>query len=165
MNEFPDIELLKSLEKIIFGLRVKKKTLAAAESCTGGLVSAYLTHLAGSSDVFLGSVVAYHNLIKQQLLEVKPSTLAEHGAVSQQTVEAMSIGICKLTGADFGVATTGIAGPGGGTVSKPVGTVWIAVASNYGVVSKLLNLSGDRETIRIATVAESLQLLVRQLES
>jgi PncC family amidohydrolase len=165
MNEFPDIDLLRSLEKIIFGLRAKKKTLAAAESCTGGLVSAALTHLAGSSEVFLGGVVAYHNLIKQQLLQVNPSTLAEQGAVSQQTAEAMALGICRLTGADFGIATTGIAGPGGGTSAKPVGTVWIAVASQFGVVSKLLNLSGDRESIRIATVAQSLELLVHQLEN
>jgi nicotinamide-nucleotide amidase len=103
--------------------------VATAESCTGGRIAAALTAEAGASEYFLGGVVAYSNDVKISVLGVSPEALARHGAVSREVACQMASGVRRLTRADFGVATTGIAGPGGGTPEKPVGTVWIAVAS------------------------------------
>ena len=106
---------------------LRKKTLALAESCTGGMIAAHLTAIPGASDYFLGSVVAYSNALKQNLLYVSEKTLKEHGAVSKETVQEMLAGLFKVTAADFGIAVSGIAGPSGGTPAKPVGTVWAAM--------------------------------------
>ena len=108
-------------------LRKKQLTVATAESCTGGSIAERLTSIAGSSDYFKGSVVAYSNEVKMKLLQVSPETLRLHGAVSEQTVIEMVKGAMKALETDCAVATSGIAGPGGGTPEKPVGTVWIAV--------------------------------------
>ena len=105
----------------------KKQTLSIAESCTGGAISSTLTHLAGASAYFLGSVVSYSNQIKMDVLHVKAETLQKHGAVSEETVREMIKGILQLTQSDWGIAITGIAGPSGGTPEKPVGTIWAAV--------------------------------------
>ncbi len=121
------------------------KTLVTAESCTGGTIAHMLTALPGASNFFVGGVVAYSNQVKENVLGVKHSTLEAHGAVSEETVREMAEGVRLRLGADYAVATTGIAGPGGGTPAKPVGTVWIGVASENGTMAKLLRLNGSRE--------------------
>lgn len=122
-NDEPLEENLGSL------LRDRKLTLTTAESCTGGYVAHLITSIAGSSDYFKGSVVAYANEVKQQLLNVKAETLARHGAVSEETVREMVNGALKLMKTDLAVSISGIAGPGGGTPDKPVGTIWMAVGN------------------------------------
>jgi len=119
----------KNLEVIIGDrLRAKSATVATAESCTGGAIAAALTSVAGSSDYFIGSVIAYSNSVKKHVLGVSEVDLEKHGAVSREVVEQMAKGVMKLTGSNYAIATSGIAGPGGGTTDKPVGTVWIAIA-------------------------------------
>ncbi len=139
-------------------------TVATAESCTGGLVAERLTRVPGSSAYFLGSVVAYENRIKTELLGVRPETIEDSGAVSQQVVEEMASGIVERLSADFGVAISGIAGPDGGTEEKPVGTVYIGIAQK-GDESQLrqLRLPGDREKIRWLASQWALELLRRRL--
>jgi len=110
-------------------LKERGATVATAESCTGGRIAAALTAAAGSSEYFMGGVVAYSNDVKIAALGVDSETLARHGAVSEEVAKEMAIGALRLTGADYTIATTGVAGPGGGSPAKPVGTVWIAVAS------------------------------------
>jgi nicotinamide-nucleotide amidase len=125
-------------------LREKGLTLAVAESCTGGLIGSRITDVAGSSGYFLLGVVAYSNEAKQELLGVRPGTLADFGAVSTETAEEMAEGIRRRAGADLGLATTGIAGPGGGSPEKPVGTVCVGLAWEGGAWSKRYQL-GERE--------------------
>jgi nicotinamide-nucleotide amidase len=120
------------------------KTLALAESCSGGYVSHLITTVPGSSAYFQGAVVPYHNDLKQQVLGVNSATLAQHGAVSEETVREMATGVKKLFGADYGLASSGIAGPDGGSLDKPVGTVWIACAGPEGVEARKLQLTQDR---------------------
>ncbi len=114
-------------------LKQKKATLALAESCTGGLIAHRLTNVAGSSDYFLFSGVTYSNDAKVIVLRVSPTTLKQYGAVSEATVKAMAAGAKEIAGATYGLATSGIAGPGGGTIEKPVGTVCIGLAGPRGV--------------------------------
>lgn len=125
-------------------LRERKLTLAAAESCTGGYLSHLITSVPGSSDYFLGSIVAYSNDIKTTRLGVSQETLENHGAVSEVTVREMAQQARLILHADIGVATSGVAGPGGGTAEKPVGTVWIAYADGQQVIARKLKLSKDR---------------------
>ncbi|WP_186756417.1 competence/damage-inducible protein A [Echinicola salinicaeni] len=135
-------------------LKTKGKTVALAESCTGGYISHLITSVAGSSDYFNGAIVPYHNQFKADLLGVKNSTLETHGAVSQETVIEMSEMVRKKFNADFGLASSGIAGPGGGSPEKPVGTVWISCASDSGTVTKKLQLTHNRElNIQYSAVA------------
>ena len=127
----------KPLEAILGEiLKQKNATIATAESCTGGRLAAALNALPGSSSYYLGSVVAYANDVKQQVLGVEQDTLAQHGAVSEQTVREMAEGVRRLMHADYAIATSGIAGPDGGTEDKPVGTVWIAWATPEGTVAE-----------------------------
>lgn len=121
------------------------KTLSAAESCTGGTISAMFTSVPGSSEYYLGSVTSYANSVKTGVLGVSPEIIAEHGAVSSECVAAMAEGVRKLTGSDFSVATSGIAGPGGGTNEKPVGLVWIGVSSEKGTETYNLLFKSDRK--------------------
>ena len=144
-----------TLEGVVLdGLMVRGLTLATAESCTGGSVAARLTSVAGASRAFLGGVVAYDNAVKEQLLGVPAETLRDHGAVSEETVRAMAEGVRERLGADVGVATSGVAGPGGGTPEKPVGTVWIAVATAAETHASRLQLTQNRGiNIGLSTVA------------
>ena len=137
------------LEKDVVGLLGERAlTLAAAESCTGGLVAGRITDVSGASEVFSGGVVAYSNEAKSGILRVNPETLGQHGAVSEETAAEMAEGVRMLFGADIGIATNGIAGPGGGTADKPVGTVCFGFASGNGVETFTRNIPGDRERVR-----------------
>jgi len=126
-------------------LKENNRTLSTAESCTGGNVSKMLTSISGSSSFFNGSVVSYSNQSKSELLDVNEQNIEKYGAVSQQVVEQMAANVRLKFNSDFGISTSGIAGPSGGTTEKPVGTVWIAVANKDKVVSKKLNLGYNRE--------------------
>jgi nicotinamide-nucleotide amidase len=144
-----------SLE-IVLGkqLREKKVTVAVAESCTGGYLSHLITSIPGCSDYFKGSIIAYANEIKTNELHVSDEIISSKGAVSEETATAMAEGVRKKFGTDIGVATTGIAGPGGGTEDKPVGTVWIAYTDGTKIATKRLQLSPDRlVNIRMSSVA------------
>ena len=121
------------------------KTVSAAESCTGGTIAALFTSIAGSSEYFLGSVTSYANSVKTGVLSVPEEIIAEHGAVSSECVAAMAEGVRRITGSDYSVATSGIAGPGGGSESKPVGTVWIGVSSPKETKTYKLQFKGDRK--------------------
>ena len=137
------------------------KTLAVAESCTGGHISHLITSISGSSNYFNGGVTAYSNAVKQNILHVKESSLLEYGAVSKTVAIEMASGVRKMLNADFAVATTGIAGPGGGTDDKPVGTVWIAVASEQKVLAKKFLFGDNRERNIIRSSQTALQMLRR----
>lgn len=126
-------------------LRARGLTIGTAESCTGGLVAHLLTSVPGSSAYYSGSIVAYSYELKETLLGVSPDTLAAHGAVSEATVREMARGALDRLGVDIAVSISGIAGPGGGTPDKPVGTIWMAVADRERVVTKLLRAGKDRE--------------------
>jgi len=133
-------------------LRQHGMTLATAESCTGGLISNRITNVPGSSDYFLEGVVSYSNEAKEKLLGVPKDMLDTHGAVSAPVVEAMAGGVKKLAGSDIGIAVSGIAGPGGGTPEKPVGTVFIGIDSEKGgTLSEKCLLHGTREEIKLVT--------------
>jgi nicotinamide-nucleotide amidase len=144
-------------------LAERRASLAVAESCTGGLVQAMLTDVPGSSQVFMGGVVAYDNAVKERLLGVSPATLREHGAVSEATAREMAEGVRDRLQATFGIATTGIAGPGGGTEDKPVGLVYIAVAGPDRTEVFRLLLTGSREQIRIRAAKQLLWRLIRRV--
>jgi nicotinamide-nucleotide amidase len=144
-------------------LTARKKTLALAESCTGGLIAHRITNVPGASEVFLGGVVSYANRAKETFLDVPAEELRSHGAVSEAVAREMAAGARGKFGADFALAVTGIAGPGGGTTDKPVGTVFIALASPSGIeVKKMLN-PWDRETFKQMTAQQALELLRIQL--
>jgi nicotinamide-nucleotide amidase len=137
-------------------------TLATAESCTGGNIARLLTAQAGSSAYFKGGIVAYSNEVKESALGVRHSTLEAHGAVSEETVREMAEGVRECLGADLAIATTGIAGPTGGTPEKPVGTVWVAVASVQGTETKLLQLGSTRRQQNIdRTTNQAFAMLIR----
>lgn len=148
------------LEQIIGKLLLENgKSIATAESCTGGSIASRISSVAGSSAYYKGSVVAYANEIKIRALNVAAELIDEFGAVSAQVVEAMAVGARHLMQSDFAIATSGIAGPSGGTADKPVGTVWIAVAYNHRVESKLYHFGTDRgQNIERTTQAALLML-------
>jgi PncC family amidohydrolase len=137
--------------------------LATAESCTGGLLGARLTDIPGASDVYVGGVVAYSDDVKRSLLGVPDETLHTHGAVSRQTAAAMARGVRGALSADVAVSVTGVAGPGGGTPAKPVGLVFVTVASHDGDVTEEFHFGGDRERIRADATVAALNLLRRVL--
>jgi len=143
--------------------RERQLSIAIAESCTGGLLGARLTAIPGSSDVVLGGVIAYANEVKRELLGVSKGDLDEYGAVSDPVVRAMASGVRAATGARVGMAITGIAGPGGGTKEKPVGTVWIATDVDGTVESRLTRLIGDRAEVRQRAAQAVLEMLRRRL--
>jgi nicotinamide-nucleotide amidase len=142
-------------------LRERGKRLAVAESCTGGFISQQITSVPGSSDYYKGAVTAYSNDIKKMILGVQEETLFKHGAVSSQVAKEMANGALNVLDADIAVATTGIAGPGGGTEEKPVGTVWIAIATTEKVVATKYVFGNNRERNIIRSGQTALQLLRR----
>lgn len=146
-------------------MQEKGLTLATAESCTGGAIATMITGHAGSSGHYRGSVIAYDNAVKESLLGVPAATLREHGAVSEATVRAMAQGVRERLRTDYGLATSGIAGPGGGTDDKPVGTIWIAVAGPQGTTTQLLSAGKDRRRNIQYTVHRALNLLRREIDA
>ena len=157
----------KSPAKTVFELlKENGLTLSTAESCTGGLLADSLVQIPGSSEVFGYGAVTYANEAKIKLLGVKEETLSKYGAVSEQTAKEMAEGIKKLSGSDIGAATTGIAGPGGGTPEKPVGLVYIAVSGKNGTKVRRLNLSGSRAHVRKLAVKNILNMItIRNLNN
>jgi nicotinamide-nucleotide amidase len=150
----------RTVAEIVLGLcRERGLTLATAESCTGGLVSARLTAVPGSSTAFVGGVVAYADDVKQAELGVPEALLAEHGAVSAEVAQAMAHGVRERLGADVGVAVTGVAGPDGGTAEKPVGLVFVHAAGPGGEKGRRSELPGDREMVRGRATAAALHLV------
>lgn len=150
--------------EIVAELQSRNLTLATAESCTGGSIAAAVTGVAGCSAVFKGGVVAYCNEVKASVLGVQMVTLEAYGAVSENTVREMVAGVQRLTGSDCAVATSGVAGPGGGSPEKPVGTVWVAVAVRDKVETSLLRLVDNGRVQNIEnTVKEALGLLQKRL--
>lgn len=143
-------------QRVIEAARERSLTLATAESCTGGLISAALTDVPGASEVLLGGVVSYANEVKRDFLGVPEEILREHGAVSEQTACAMAAGAREALGADIAVSVTGIAGPGGAVPGKPVGTVWVGVSCADATVAKLYHFKGDRGSVRMQTVEAAL---------
>jgi competence/damage-inducible protein CinA-like protein len=139
-------------------------TLAVAESCTGGMLGERLTSIPGSSDVFLGGVIAYHNEVKRNLLGVGAEAMERYGAVSEQVALQMASGVREKLGADVGVSVTGIAGPGGGTPEKPVGLVWIAVHASE-AKSRRFHIGGDRAEIRQRAAQAALEMVRRALSN
>jgi len=155
----------RTLDEVVAeSLRRRRATVAVAESCTGGLLGARLTALPGSSDYFLGGVLSYSDRLKERLLDVPTAFLRRHGAVSAPVAEAMAGGARARTGAEYGLAVTGIAGPGGGTVAKPVGLVYIACATPAACAVTEHRLPGDREAVRDAAVTAALHALRRSLD-
>lgn len=155
-----------SLESCI-GRMLKQagKTVSAAESCTGGLISSLFTSVPGSSEYYLGSVTSYANGVKTGVLGVSEEIIAEHGAVSMECVKAMAEGVRRLTGSDFSVATSGIAGPGGGSDEKPVGLVWIAVSSQMGTETFSLLSKGDRKRNIDRFASNALNILRKKIKN
>ncbi|HEY6705423.1 MAG TPA: CinA family protein [Xanthobacteraceae bacterium] len=157
-----DAELSERARALLDLCRTRRLKIAAAESCTGGLLAATLTEIAGSSDVFERGLVTYSNEAKQTMLGVAPTTLATHGAVSRETAEAMAKGALAHAPVDLAVAITGIAGPGGGVPGKPVGLVHFAAASRAGRLIHRELRYGEigRAQIRRASVIEALAILM-----
>lgn len=148
-------------EATVKALALAGRTLALAESCTGGMVASALTDVAGSSAVFLGGVVAYANEAKISLLDVPGGLLAQYGAVSEECARAMAEGARALFGADVAISTTGIAGPSGGTADKPVGTVWFGVADAHGSSAFMRSIPGSRAAVRARATAAALDVARR----
>jgi len=143
------------------------RSVATAESCTGGWIAKSITDISGSSQCFAYGIVSYSNGAKESVLGVPPSTLGEHGAVSEATVRAMAEGVLNLSGAGLSVAVSGIAGPNGGSDEKPLGTVWFAWSERHdgqcSTDAMLYALSGDRESIRAQAVAIALTELRQRI--
>ncbi|MCG8468207.1 MAG: nicotinamide-nucleotide amidohydrolase family protein [Gemmatimonadetes bacterium] len=144
--------------RVIAALSERGHTLSVAESCTGGLIGAQLTAVAGASEVFWGGVISYDDAAKRGLLGVSAETLAAHGAVSAETAAAMARGVRERSGTTWSIAVTGIAGPGGGSEEKPVGTVWLAMSGLHGG-ERRCRFDGDREAVRQATARTALEWL------
>ncbi|GIL16680.1 MAG: hypothetical protein BroJett040_04310 [Oligoflexia bacterium] len=153
-----------SLNQLIETIRSKKLTVGFGESCTGGLLSATLTKVAGVSDVFMGSVVSYSYPAKVDLLGVSQETLNTEGAVSEEVALQMARGVCERLKVDCSIAITGVAGPGGGSPDKPVGTVWFAAKGPGFEVSERKLFAGDREQIQKLSVEFAVELLLNALQ-
>ncbi len=139
-------------------LTARRRTIAIAESCTGGLLGSTITDIAGASLYFLGGIIAYSNDVKIEVLGVPAQTIANHGAVSSKTALAMAYGVLDHFMSDIAVAITGIAGPSGGSENKPVGTVFIAVASHDNMTVEELHLSGSRQEVKGQSVAIAMNM-------
>ncbi len=151
--------------KVFKVLHSKGLTFAVAESCTGGMLGARMTDLAGVSAVFLGGIIAYHNDVKRDMLHVPESLMIAHGAVSAECARAMVEGLIKCIGSDVGVSITGIAGPDGGTDKKPIGLVYIGVANNTHTDVHTHYFAGDRAAVRQQAVDASLRHIIDLLHA
>ena len=151
-------------EKLGEELRKRKLTIAVAESCTGGLLGSRITDVAGSSEYFLGGVIAYQNEVKEALLRVPHAIIEAHGAVSTQTAEAMARGCRDLFKCDIAVSITGIAGPGGGSAEKPVGLTYIGLATKNGVISREFQWSGSRIQNKESSVHAAMEMILSALK-
>lgn len=143
-------------------LRAKGLVMGTAESCTGGRIANMITLVAGSSEYFAGGVVSYSNDVKHNVLGVSEESLSQHGAVSREVVEQMALGAIRVLGCDCSVATSGIAGPGGGTPEKPVGTVWIAAALKDRIVSRCWHFGTERQQ-NIQSAADAALTMLSEL--
>ena len=151
---------MKAMEVVVGELLTsQKKTIACAESCTGGLLTSRLTDIPGSSAYVVGSVVCYTNRIKEQVVGVQPATIAAHTEVSAETAQEMAAGIRQRIATDIGVGITGLAGPGGGTAGQPVGLVYIAVAGAYGTIVREYHFRGSRKEIKQQSAESALQMI------
>jgi PncC family amidohydrolase len=156
---------MKALAEELGKLLLEKGlTLSTAESCTGGGIASVITSISGSSEYFKGGIVAYANEVKIALLGVSETTLEKHGAVSEETVQEMAKGAMKSMKTSCAIATSGIAGPGGGTPTKPVGTIWIAVACYDKIVTKKLQGDNGREKNTKNSIEKALSLLIEHLK-
>ena len=154
-----------AVERLALALATRGERIATAESCTGGLIAAACTARAGSSDWFERGFVTYSNEAKAELLGVDPALIAAHGAVSEEVALAMAVGALVHSRATLAAAVTGIAGPGGAVPGKPVGTVWLAWGRGDALHTERLQLGGDRDAVRAATVAQALQRLAEAAEA
>ncbi len=146
-------------------LTARKWTVCTAESCTGGGIGAAITDIAGSSQWFEAGFITYSNRIKSEVLGVSAELLAEHGAVSEEVVRAMAAGALDRSGADLAIAVSGVAGPGGGSPAKPVGTVCFGWGRRDDLQSQTLNFDGDRAAVRSQTVQQALRYLIEVSQS
>jgi len=154
----------ETVTEIIDKLREQNHTISFAESCTGGLLAASFIAIAGASDVLNGSLVTYSNEIKHKWLGVEKEILETHGAVSKECVEQMLIGVKKMAQSDYAIAISGIAGPGGATPTKPVGTVYIGVSTPHTTTVFHCHFDGDRKAVQKATVDFAINTLVKELD-
>ncbi|MDR2009483.1 MAG: competence/damage-inducible protein A [Bacteroidales bacterium] len=157
-----DISLEELLGKM---LKDNQKTVATAESCTGGKIASLITSIPKSSSYFVGSIVSYSNNVKTNILNVNKTDIEKYGAVSQTVVEQMAIGILKLLKTDYSIATSGIAGPDGGTKEKPVGTIWIAVASKDKIISREYHFSSDRNINILRSAYTGINMLIKLIKN
>ena len=155
---------MKTEEAIGRILKQKNLTLSTAESCTAGNVSARITAIPGSSEYYKGSIIAYDNDVKMNLLQVSPITLKQHGAVSRETVIEMAKGAMNRLKTDCAVSTSGIAGPAGGTPTKPVGTIWIAAAYRNEIITRKLEKDNGRAENIENAVCEALNLILELIK-
>jgi PncC family amidohydrolase len=153
------------LKEVSDQLKKQRLTVATAESCTGGLIAHTLTNISGSSNYFDRGIVSYSNEAKMEVLGVPEDLLREYGAVSEQVAKAMAEGVKTKSNVDIGIATTGIAGPTGGTKEKPVGLVYIAISTSKGTIVKRFQFSGDRLQNKESTCNAALQMLLDYLTS
>ena len=157
-------QLLHAAEQVLQQMRARHLTLTTAESCTGGLLSALITEIAGSSDVFTHGYITYANAAKTTMIGVSESLIHTHGAVSEPVAVAMAEGALNSSGASISVAITGIAGPGGATATKPVGLVHFASARAGGeTLHTMQQFSGDRAAVRLQAVKAALDLIAQQV--
>lgn len=153
--------LVEDLAALLLARHMK---CATAESCTGGLIGAMLTARPGSSDWYTGGVISYANEVKMGLLGVRREDLASEGAVSESVVRSMALGACLAAGAEAAMATSGVAGPGGGTAQKPVGTVWIGWALSGRTRAKVFHFEGNRDEVRVQAARQAMAGLVTWLK-
>lgn len=140
-------------------LKENNQTITAAESCTGGLISSMITEIAGSSEIFKGSIVTYSNKIKEQELNVQKTTIIKYGVVSKEVVEEMLLGVINKFDSDYAIAVSGFAGPNGGAENKPVGTVVIGILSSNGIKKiELFHFSGNRKEVQIQAAKTALKM-------
>ena len=153
------------IQKLIALLKKNNMTISTAESCTGGLIAKSITDMSGASEVFGYGFVTYANEAKMKLLGVWEEALTEYGAVSETVAVLMSRGARRVSGSDIAVSVTGIAGPGGGTETKPVGLVYISLSTKYGTICKKCNFSGTRDEVRSQTRDTAVSMAVKFLEN